>query len=85
MRREIDTMNLVFTAQVINGKVVARVENTGMCLSDFYVTGADFKLSYNPVAPAPVPEPATMTLLGIGIIGAGIAARKRNRKSETAE
>jgi hypothetical protein len=80
MRREIDTMNLVFTAQVINGQVIVRVDDTGQCLSDFYVTGADFKLTYNPAAPAPVPEPATMTLLGIGMIGAGFVARKKNRK-----
>ena len=85
MRREIDDMNLVFTAQVINGQVIARVENTGCLASDFYVNGADFQLTYNPVAPAPVPEPATMTLLGIGMLGAGLAARKRNRKSKSAE
>jgi hypothetical protein len=85
MRREIDTMNLAFTAQVVDGRVVVRVDDTRGCLSDFYVTGADFQLTYNPVAPAPVPEPATMTLLGIGMLGAGLAARKRNRKSNSAE
>jgi hypothetical protein len=81
LKQEIDTKSISFTAQVVNGQVVVRVDNTGKSLSDFYVSSADFTLTYNPVAPAPVPEPATMTLLGIGMVGAGLAARKRNRKS----
>ena len=41
----------------------------------------EYQVFRTQVAPAPVPEPATMTLLGIGMLGAGLIARKRNRKS----
>ena len=48
----------------------------------FYLDEATLNVSYNQ---APVPEPATMTLHGIGMLGAGMAARKRNRKQNSAE
>ncbi|HEY9160154.1 MAG TPA: PEP-CTERM sorting domain-containing protein [Desulfomonilia bacterium] len=89
MSREIDDMDLLFTARFINGQIVVRVENTGLLASDFYVNGADAELTYNPAAPAPapapVPEPATMTLIGVGMLAAGIVAKKRSRKSTSAE
>jgi hypothetical protein len=41
----------------------------------------EYQVFRTQVAPAPVPEPATMTLLGIGLLGAGLASRKKSRKS----